>query len=140
MTTRIPDARARTSRGKRVWEQFLHRRQPRHFAESNEYVRQGGAAAREMLIQAAATQWKVPAAECSAANSVVTHNPSGRKLSYGKLADAAAKLDAAQGHQAQGPEGLEDRRQAGQLRRIDTPDKVQGKTVYGIDIKLLSAC
>src|SRR5450830_1238464 len=48
---------------------------------SHDYVRKGGAAARIMLIQAAANEWKVPASECTAANSVITHKPSGRKLS-----------------------------------------------------------
>src|ERR1051326_5481790 len=76
---------------KRVWGDFSTGGS-RGIRMSHEYVRQGGAAARLMLIQAAANEWKVPAAECSAAMSVVTHNPSGRKLSYGKLAEAAAKL------------------------------------------------
>jgi isoquinoline 1-oxidoreductase beta subunit len=47
---------------------------------SHDYVRKGGATAREMLIQAAANEWKVPASECSAANSVVTHKGSGRNV------------------------------------------------------------
>ncbi|MBM3343374.1 MAG: hypothetical protein FJY56_14895 [Betaproteobacteria bacterium] len=64
----------------------------RGIRESHLYVRQGGAAARMMLIQAAANQWKVPTAELSAANSVITHNPSGRKLRYGEVAEAASKL------------------------------------------------
>src|SRR6202011_5250510 len=59
---------------------------------SQEYVRQGGATARMMLIEAAANEWKVPASECSAANSVITHTPSGRTTTYGKVADAAARL------------------------------------------------
>src|SRR5436190_21159095 len=58
---------------------------------SHEYVRKGGAAAREMLIQAAANVWKVPAGECKAEASVITHTPSGRKTTYGKVASAAAK-------------------------------------------------
>ena len=49
-----------------------------------------------MLVQAAADGWKVPAAECGAANSVITHTPSGRNTTYGKVAAAAAKLDAAE--------------------------------------------
>ncbi len=53
---------------------------------------------------------------------------------YGKVADAAAKLDAAEGRQAQGPEGLEDRRQAAQAARH--ADKLTGKQIYGIDVKL----
>src|SRR4029450_4101362 len=65
---------------KRVWGDFSTGGS-RGIRMSHEYVRQGGASARLMLIQAAANEWKVPVAECSAANSVVTHNPSGRKLS-----------------------------------------------------------
>src|SRR5438477_5575483 len=60
---------------------------------SQDYVRKGGAAAREMLIQAAANQWKVPATECRAEASVITHTSSGRKTTYGKVASAAARLE-----------------------------------------------
>ena len=59
---------------------------------SVDYVRKGGAAARAMLIEAAAQRWGVPATECTAANSVITHTPSGRTLRYGEVAEAAAKL------------------------------------------------
>src|SRR6185437_997835 len=59
---------------------------------SHEYVRKGGAMARTLLVQAAADAWKVPASECVAAASVITHTPSGRTVSYGKVADAAGKL------------------------------------------------
>src|SRR5687768_2990920 len=59
---------------------------------SQDYVRKGGAAARQMLIQAAADEWGVPASECRAQNSVITHAPSGRTTTYGKVADAAAKV------------------------------------------------
>src|SRR5260370_32416140 len=52
--------------------------------QSNEYVRQGGAAARLMLIQAAANEWKVPASECNASNSIITHAASGRSTPFGK--------------------------------------------------------
>src|SRR5215475_10358545 len=53
---------------------------------SHQYVREAGAAARTMLIEAAANEWKVPASECTAANSVITHQASGRKTAYGKVA------------------------------------------------------
>ena len=66
----------------------------RGIRESHEYVRQGGAAAREMLMQAAANQWKVPVAEFTVANGVITHQASNRSTSYGKVAEAAAKLTA----------------------------------------------
>ena len=110
--------RARTSRRKRVWGNF-NSTGSRAIRQSHEYVRQGGAAARQMLIQAAANEWKVPAAECTAANSVITHTASGRNTTYGKVADAAAKIEPPdpKTHQAQGSEGLEDRRQAAQAAR-----------------------
>src|SRR5436309_14394183 len=77
---------------KRVWGDFSTGGS-RGIRMSHEYVRQGGAAAREMLKQAAANEWKVPVAEVSAENSVLTHKPSGRKTSFGKMAEAAAKLE-----------------------------------------------
>src|SRR5450830_774751 len=60
---------------------------------SHDYVRKGGAAARIMLIQAAANEWKVPASECTAANSVITHKASNRSTTYGKVAGAAALIE-----------------------------------------------
>src|SRR4029077_19359782 len=65
----------------------------RGIRESHEYVRKGGAAAREMLKQAAANEWKVPVSEVRASNGVLTHPPSGRTTTYGKVAEAAAKLE-----------------------------------------------
>ena len=59
---------------------------------SHSYVRKGGAVAREMLLQAASDEWGVPKEECSAANSVITHKPSGRTTTFGKVAAAAAEL------------------------------------------------
>lgn len=59
---------------------------------SHDYVRKGGAVARHMLIQAAAEQWAVPMGECTAENSVITHQPSGRTTTYGKVAALAAEL------------------------------------------------
>src|SRR5689334_17259601 len=60
---------------------------------SVDYVRKGGAAARMMLVEAAAKQWGVPASECAAENSTVIHKASGKKARYGELAEAASKLD-----------------------------------------------
>ena len=79
---------------------------------SQDYVRKAGAAAREMLVAAAAAQWKVPAAECTVDKGVITHGPSKRRLRYGQVATAAAKLPPPEGREAARPEGLEDRRQA----------------------------
>jgi isoquinoline 1-oxidoreductase subunit beta len=60
---------------------------------SQQYLREAGAAARVMLIEAAAKEWNVPVRECSAADSVITHGPSGRRTTYGKVAEAAAKFE-----------------------------------------------
>ena len=60
---------------------------------SQEYLRKAGATAREMLIAAAAQQWRVPASECTAHNSFITHGPSKRRVSFGKVAEAASKLE-----------------------------------------------
>ena len=101
---------------------------------SHQYVREAGAAARAMLIEAAAKEWNVPASQCSAANSVITHGPSGRKTTYGKVAEAAAKLEPPKEVKLKDPK---DWKIAGKgLKRLDTADKLVGKQVYGIDIKL----
>jgi isoquinoline 1-oxidoreductase beta subunit len=87
-----------------------------------------------MLIQAAANEWKVPAAECSAANGVITHKPSGRTVSYGKVAEAAAKIEPPQEVKLKDPK---DWKIAGKgVKRLDTADKVTGKQIYSIDVKL----
>src|SRR5712692_7577014 len=65
----------------------------RSIRDSQETLRQAGAAAREMLIAAAAQRWKVPASECDAENGVVIHRPSRRRLRFGQVAQAASKLD-----------------------------------------------
>jgi isoquinoline 1-oxidoreductase beta subunit len=101
---------------------------------SQQYVREAGAAARTLLIQAAANEWKVPASECSAANSVIVHQASGRKTTYGKVAEAAAKLEAPKDIKLKDPK---DWKIAGKgVKRLDTADKLTGKQLYGIDIKM----
>jgi len=101
---------------------------------SQDYVRKAGAAAREMLIAAAAAQWKVSASECSADKGVITHGPTQRKLRYGQVAAQAAKLrppaDVAL-------RDAKDWKIAGRpLHRLDTPDKVLGKPVFAADVVL----
>src|SRR6476620_6840438 len=91
VTTEYPTPGQNVARN-RVWGNFSTGGS-RGIRESHEYVRKGGAAARMMLIRAAANQWKVPVTECSAANSVVTHGPTKRKLRYGQVAEAAARLE-----------------------------------------------
>jgi isoquinoline 1-oxidoreductase beta subunit len=105
----------------------------RGIRESNEIVRKGGATARTMLIQAAADDWKVPAAECSAANSVITHKPSGRTTTFGKVAAAAGQLTPPKDVALKDPK---DWKLIGQpVKRLDTAPKVIGAHVYSIDVK-----
>jgi isoquinoline 1-oxidoreductase beta subunit len=115
---------------KRVWGEF-NSTGSRSIRESHEYVRKGGATAREMLIQAAANEWKVPASECSAANSVITHKASGRTTTYGKVAEAAAKLEPPADVKLKDPK---DWKIAGKpVKRLDTVDKTTGAQLYSID-------
>ncbi len=109
VTTEFPSPGQNVAR-KRAWGDFSTGGS-RGIRTSQDYVRKGGATARVMLIQAAADEWKVPASECIAANSVITHKASGKTTTYGKVAEAAAKLDSAGRGQAQRPEELEARRQ-----------------------------
>jgi isoquinoline 1-oxidoreductase beta subunit len=118
---------------KRAWGDFSTGGS-RGIRESHEYVRKGGATARVMLVQAAANQWKVPAAECTAANSVITHGPTKRRMRYGQVAEAAARLDVPKDVPLKDPK---DWKLIGKpIKRLDTRDKVDGKMVYGIDVKL----
>jgi isoquinoline 1-oxidoreductase beta subunit len=95
-------------------------------------LRTTGAAARAMLIEAAASQWKVDPSSCTADNSEVVHAASGRKLSYGALADAAAKLKPPANPPLKDPK---DFKLIGKpVKRVDTPDKINGKALYGIDM------
>jgi isoquinoline 1-oxidoreductase subunit beta len=101
---------------------------------SHDYVRKGGAAARMMLIQAAANAWNVPAGECVAANSVITHRPSGRTVKFGQVAEAASKLPVPTEVPLKAPS---DWKVIGRsMPRLDTRDKVTGRQVYGFDLKL----
>jgi isoquinoline 1-oxidoreductase beta subunit len=94
-------------------------------------LRGAGAATRAMLIAAAASQWQVDADSCNAANGKVTHTASNRTLTYGELADAAAKLPVPDNPKLKDPK---DFTLIGKpLKRHDTPDKSDGKTIYGID-------
>jgi len=118
---------------KRVWGNFSTGGS-RGIRDSQDYVRKGGATARVMLVQAAAEAWKVPVAECVAAKGVITHSPSGRTTTYGKVAAAAAK------HAPPADVALKDPKDwkiAGRrLARLDTVDKTNGALVYGIDLTL----
>jgi isoquinoline 1-oxidoreductase subunit beta len=132
VTTEYPTPGQNVAR-KRAWGDFSTGGS-RGIRTSTEYVRKGGATARVMLIQAAANEWKVPASECTAANSVITHTPSGRTTTYGKVAEAASKLEAPADVKLKDPK---DWKLIGKgLKRLDTADKTTGKMMYGIDVKL----
>ena len=118
---------------KRAWGDF-GTGGSRGIRESQDYVRKAGAAARVMLIQAAAEAWNVPASECTAANSVITHAQSGRNTTYGKVAEAAAKIEPPKDVTLKDPK---DWKLIGKgVKRLDTTDKTNGKMVYGVDVKL----
>ena len=117
----------------RVWGSFSTGGS-RGIRDSHDYVRKGGAMARVMLVQAAANEWKVPAAECSAANSVVTHLPSGRTTTYGKVAPAAARLAPPAEVALKDPKTW---KVAGQpVKRLDTLAKLNGAQVFGMDLNM----
>jgi isoquinoline 1-oxidoreductase beta subunit len=117
----------------RIWRNFSTGGS-RGIRESHQYVREGGAAARIMLVQAAANQWGVPASECRAAKSVITHGPTGRTTTYGKVADAAGRLEPPKEVKLKDPK---DWTIAGKpLKRLDTVDKLNGRQIYGADLKM----
>ena len=118
---------------KRIWGNFSTGGS-RGIRESHDYVRKGGAAARMMLVQAAADAWAVPVADCRAAASVITHGPSGRQVRYGQVAAAAARLTPPTEVALKNPK---DWTIAGQpLPRLDTLAKTTGAQVYGMDLQL----
>ena len=115
----------------RVWGSFATGGS-RGIRGSHQYVREGGALAREMLIAAAAAEWGVPASECSARDSVITHGPSGRRLSYGAVATAAAAMQAPASVTLKDPA---DWRVIGtSVPRLDTREKVDGSLRYAADL------
>jgi CO/xanthine dehydrogenase Mo-binding subunit len=97
-------------------------------------LRKAGAAARMMLITAAARAWVVPTIECRALEGAVTHVPTGRSLSYGALAGAAAHATPPRKIALKKPG--EFRLLGRSTRRLDTPGKVDGSTRFGIDARL----
>jgi len=106
----------------------------RSVASSQFYLRRAGATAREMLIAAAALRWNVPASQCAAQNSVITHAASGRSVTFGAVADGAAKIEPPANVALKDPR---DWKLAGTpRRRLDLPDKITGQPVFAIDLRL----
>jgi len=101
---------------------------------SHLYVRKGGAVARHMLIEAAAESWGVAMDECRASASLITHGPTGRTTTYGKVAAAAAELVPPLEVELKDPK---DWKIIGKpVKRLDTVDKLTGKQVFGADLQL----
>ncbi len=120
---------------KRVWGEMATGGS-RGIRISQDYVRRGGAAARMLLLQAAADQWKVPVGQVTVANGVITHAASKRRTTYGRVAAAAARLTAPD------PKSItlkdpKDWKIAGRpMKRLDTADKLDGRKIFAIDLKL----
>jgi isoquinoline 1-oxidoreductase beta subunit len=96
-------------------------------------MRKAGAAARDMLLQAAAQQWSVDKSACRTENGVIYHDASKRKLTYGSVAAAASKLPVPQDVATKDPKQY---RIVGKpMKRLDTPDKVDGRAEFGIDVR-----
>src|SRR3984957_12831913 len=97
-------------------------------------LRKAGASARAMLLDAAAQGWKVDPSTCTASNGEVVHAATGRKLAYGALVDAPSRIPPPQNPPLKNPK---DFKIIGKpLKRFDTPKKVNGQVVYGIDAML----
>src|SRR5947207_1784050 len=97
-------------------------------------VRKAGAAARQMLLAAAADTWNVGAETCRTENGLVIHSDSGKKLSYGELVEKAARLAPPQNPPLKDPKTF---RLVGKpTKRLDTPDKTNGKAVFGLDVNV----
>ena len=106
----------------------------RSISASQNELRRAGATARAMLIAAAAARWNVPMTECTAAQGVITHGPSGRSVTFGAIAAAAADMKPPTQVALKDPKDwkLIGTRQ----RRFDVPDKITGKPIYAIDVQL----
>lgn len=98
-------------------------------------LRKAGAAARAMLINAAAETWGVEPSACKTENGFIIHPESNRKLSFGTLAEKASQMSVPQEAPLKKPD--EYRIIGTRVKRLDTPGKVSGKAMFGIDVKML---
>jgi isoquinoline 1-oxidoreductase subunit beta len=106
----------------------------RGIRDSQDYMRKGGAAAREMLVAAAAQEWGVPTAECSVSKGVIAHSASNRSTTFGKVAAAASKLEAPKDPKLKDPKQW--KLIGTSPARFDIPDKTTGKQIYAADVRL----
>ncbi len=103
---------------------------------SHEYLRQGGAAARMMLTEAAARQWQVPAGECSVSEGVISHEPSGRNTTFGAMTKAANDIEPPETDSITLKDPKNWRIAGKDKARLDTRDKLNGSLVYGADYSM----
>ena len=134
VTTEMPTAGQSLAR-KRVWGE-MGTGGSRGIRTSEDYVRRGGAAARMMLLQAAADSWKVPVSEVTVSDGVITHAASKRTTTYGKMAAAAAKVPAPDPKSITLKDPKAWKIAGKPMKRLDTAEKLNGKLVYAIDVKL----
>src|SRR5262249_53540334 len=120
---------------KRVWGE-MGTGGSRGIRISQDYVRRGGAAARILLLQAAANEWNVPVGEVTVRDGVIRHAASGRSTTYGKAAAAAAQLPAPDPKSITLKDPKNWKIAGKPMRRLDTADKLNGRKVYAIDVKL----
>jgi isoquinoline 1-oxidoreductase beta subunit len=126
-------APAENLRRHRVWGD-MSTNASRSVSASQQSLRHAGATAREMLIAAAAARWAVPAPECRAENSIITHLPSGRTVRFGEVAAAAAAVRPPALVKLKEPQ---DWKLIGTpQKRLDVLDKITGQPIYGIDVRL----
>ncbi len=100
------------------------------------YMRQAGAQARETLLLAAARQWGAGPGECRTERGAVIHTPTGRRLTYGELALAAAQLPPVDPARVKLKDPSEFRLIGTSVPRVDTPAKVDGSAVFGMDVRV----
>ncbi len=132
VTTEYPTPGENVARN-RVWKDFSTGGSS-GIRRSHDYVRLGGATAREMLIAAAAQGWKVPPGECKAAKGVITHAATGRTTTFGKVASLATTMKVPDNIALKDPSTWTIIGKP--LLRLDTADKLTGKQIYGMDINL----
>src|ERR1700682_3078430 len=126
-------SRAENLRRHRAWGD-MSTNASRSVSASQQTSRQAGATAREMLIAAAATRWAVPARECRAENSTITHLPSGRTVRFGDVAEAAAAVRPPAHVKLKEPKGW--KLIGTPQKRFDVLDKITAQPIYGIDVRL----
>jgi isoquinoline 1-oxidoreductase beta subunit len=100
------------------------------------YLQLAGAEARERLLLAAASSWGVPVEEVSSSNGVITHLPTGRTTTYGKVASLAAQIPHPNPEHIRIKPPSEWTLMGTEQKNLDVPHKVTGKTIYGIDVRL----